>query len=106
MAAHLTLELPGGLDALSRLVARLHAVRSPVAELHVNGSRACLHLADSRSARRTRTVVDRLVDVRVVEAPCVRVPAPRLPTTYVVWSEPVEGADTRLQREQKVAASA
>lgn len=93
MAVHIRLQLHSGFDAVARLCARLHAIRSPVTELHVRDGLLCLHLEGPAAARRTRTVLERLVDVTVVSdesGKCVTSPtAPWSTTHYVVSSQPI-----------------
>jgi hypothetical protein len=65
-AHHVDVELCGGLDAMARIVARLHAVRADVSALRYDGTRVCLTLAGDDGARRVVSVLQRLADVRLV----------------------------------------
>lgn len=65
-AHHVDVELCGGLDAMARVVARLHAVRAELSAMRYDGTRVCLTLAGDDGARRVVSVLQRLADVRLV----------------------------------------
>lgn len=101
MDTHLEFRLHGGFATTTRLVARLHALGVEVAELHVNAEHLCIDLADERDARRVRTALNRIADATL--SPIARGhEAP--PTTYVVWSEPLDTSTSRHRRGSRISA--
>jgi hypothetical protein len=84
----------GSVDALARLVARLHAARVEVTELHATVEAICVHLAGPQGLHRAMAVVQRNQDLSGTAAGCRCRPARRVGdlyrlTTYVTWTESV-----------------
>lgn len=65
MQTRFQVHLSDPLDALARVVARLHAVRADIHELHLEGSVVCLHLG--QRAERALAVLRRHQDGVVVD---------------------------------------
>ncbi len=91
-APHVEVEVTAGLDSLTRVVARLHALRVDPSTLRYDGARVCLTVPADRTLR-VVTALERLADVRLVSVSvaCRSVPSvvPAARTSYAVARTPL-----------------
>lgn len=83
----------GGINALTRLVARLHAIRAEVHELHALSGSICVHLRSEPDLQRALTTLSRHADL-IVERGCA-CPSRRLGPAVFKTARPVVCSQSR-----------